>query len=1210
MESMILDRKRAIRRWVHFLTLALLLALTGCATAPSPDTAETSGFSNPDTSASVTENAETTSDTEATEPATGTLRLVLSVLSEPGRVDSSQGNWVSTAFPISKYAVSLTGPDGEEVTTDVLSETYEDEHKAGRWIFAVNGLDELGTIVASASGSITVVGGTSIGKKVELEPENSANTLAIQITWPQNLFASPIVEIEMSRLVDGVLVDMEPLEVQIFDNARALFAAEMASGQYVVQANLMDDGILRASFLESVQVVANRVALLSEALTVADINMPPASAELVTTSAVSDESVLMSWVDSSDNEDGFRILRMNILSPEWGTVATVPPNTVSYLDSDLIASTQYTYKVEAFNRYGSTASQVAVQETLNWNVAPDFQVNPVDGAVLIDTYPLFAWKPIPMAISYELQLCPFEDFSSEIISSGPIVGTTYRASEMLRDRTTYYWRARGINEDGIPGEWTRPITFTVRLEVEVVILDAEKTAGTDGEMYRFLQGEPIIASARIAGESLNELTYAWMLGGQPLPGSDGDLRIEKHLAPGLYTLSCIVSSEESVVAGSVRFAISSELSVDGLMPGNDGTLWYDKKKMISWSPIRTASVYHIQVIDPEQGHNELITEAVDLSVPRFDFESDVEDEKSYAYRIRAADSDGAWSSWTPYIEFTMRTIAAPRIIFPSAGEVVVDPKPVIRWEKLRGIDGYELRISRLDGLEVFVHYVEESELPVANQLVKSKWRVSVRARTNAGETGEWSTRGFSVEDVPVPSLILPEDGESIPNRTPMFTWAEIVGISEYEVMITTRDSVDPKVDDSEQVDSSDVFAQEESFDEFSDYDYPVGEVSGEFSVEPVLVTGTDYVPDEELAFGSYAWKVRARASSGATGDYSQERAFAIDFTESPPSVQSPIDGYRTSSPRPVFTWKRKKEQNSFEIQIVKDGDEFDALSSLYASESSFTPSEKLQPGVYRWRVRAIDSSGIVVSDFSEKSDFEIVESAVMMFEIEGGDFDMGSPDGDKDEIPVRTVPVASFMMGVYEISQEIYLSVTGTNPSANTSNLQAPVENVSWIEAIQFCNDLSEVEGLTPCYIITETEVLCYPARGGYRLPTEAEWEFAARGAGAEVNTIYSGNDAAATVAWYEENSGGVAHSPGELAPNEIGLYDMTGNVWEWTGDTYGPYGQSEPGMGRKTGNEYKVVRGGSWDSSERSLRVTNRSIKAISERDARTGFRVALSSK
>jgi formylglycine-generating enzyme required for sulfatase activity len=213
--------------------------------------------------------------------------------------------------------------------------------------------------------------------------------------------------------------------------------------------------------------------------------------------------------------------------------------------------------------------------------------------------------------------------------------------------------------------------------------------------------------------------------------------------------------------------------------------------------------------------------------------------------------------------------------------------------------------------------------------------------------------------------------------------------------------------------------------------------------------------------------------------------------------------------------------------------------------------------------------------------------------VPGGTFQMGSTTGIDNEWPVHTVQVSSFYMGKYEVTQKEWMEIMGTNPSHFKGDT-LPVENISWYDAVEYCNKRSLNEGLTPAYRIDKTRrdgnntneydevkwvVTWDRTMNGYRLPTEAEWEYAAKGGNKDpVAYEYAGSNDPNSIAWYTDNSGGKTHPVGTKAPNSLDLYDMSGNVWEWCWDWHGDYGsgaQTDP-LGASSGTSH-VTRGGSW---------------------------------
>ena len=235
----------------------------------------------------------------------------------------------------------------------------------------------------------------------------------------------------------------------------------------------------------------------------------------------------------------------------------------------------------------------------------------------------------------------------------------------------------------------------------------------------------------------------------------------------------------------------------------------------------------------------------------------------------------------------------------------------------------------------------------------------------------------------------------------------------------------------------------------------------------------------------------------------------------------------------------------------------------------------------------------------------------VLVKIPAGRFTMGSPSAesgrDDDEGQVQVELTRSFWLMTTEVTQGQYRTVTGENPSHFKGD-DLPVEKVSWLDAVNYANALSEREDLSACYGVIGTTVTWPEGLSctGYRLPTEGEWEYAARGGEGHV---YSGSDTLSAVGWYTENSGSTTHAVGGKAPNAFGLYDMTGNVWEWVWDWYGSTlpGGRDP-LGPEAGS-FRVFRGGSWFNSALYLRVAYRGWHYPDYRGTDFGFRLARTS-
>ena len=197
-----------------------------------------------------------------------------------------------------------------------------------------------------------------------------------------------------------------------------------------------------------------------------------------------------------------------------------------------------------------------------------------------------------------------------------------------------------------------------------------------------------------------------------------------------------------------------------------------------------------------------------------------------------------------------------------------------------------------------------------------------------------------------------------------------------------------------------------------------------------------------------------------------------------------------------------------------------------------------------------------------------------MVYVSGGSFMMGSNDSEAypSEKPVHRVTLSSYRIGKYEVTQELWEAVMGSNPSYFKGS-RRPVESVSWDDCQTFIRKLNSLTGQT------------------FKLPTEAQWEFAARGGNSSNGYKYSGSNYIDSVAWHDDNSGNSTHNVGTKSPNELGIYDMLGNVCEWCSDWYGSYGSgSVTNPSGPSSGSNRVFRGGSWFYYAWDCRVSNRS--------------------
>ena len=298
-------------------------------------------------------------------------------------------------------------------------------------------------------------------------------------------------------------------------------------------------------------------------------------------------------------------------------------------------------------------------------------------------------------------------------------------------------------------------------------------------------------------------------------------------------------------------------------------------------------------------------------------------------------------------------------------------------------------------------------------------------------------------------------------------------------------------------------------------------------------------------------------------------------------------------------FQNQQEETRTNIAIASQDLARDAGKDIHVDDLKKSAGDKMSP-------TQKTSDGTSSSSSTKKMEFSVVDNGnakvytvkgvtFKMIKVHGGTFQMGAtPEqtgADDDEKPVHSVTLSDYYIGETEVTQELWMTVMGTNPSNFTGNTQRPVDGVSWNVCQTFISKLNALTG------------------ENFRLPTEAQWEFAARGGNKSRGYLYSGSNSIGDVAWYEGTSGYgyKTHAVKTKSPNELGIYDMSGNVREWCQDWYAGY--SSAAVTNPTGptsGSYRVNRGGCWNSDASNCRAANRYIYAPGASFSTLGFRLA----
>jgi formylglycine-generating enzyme required for sulfatase activity len=246
---------------------------------------------------------------------------------------------------------------------------------------------------------------------------------------------------------------------------------------------------------------------------------------------------------------------------------------------------------------------------------------------------------------------------------------------------------------------------------------------------------------------------------------------------------------------------------------------------------------------------------------------------------------------------------------------------------------------------------------------------------------------------------------------------------------------------------------------------------------------------------------------------------------------------------------------------------------------------------YYIRAYAISGQGVTYGNAIEVKTLPSTDGAFGKFvKVNGGTFNRGSDFGNNIEKPIHPVTLKSFFIGETEVTQSVWEEIMGVDPSFNYNCDNCPVENVSWLDIQEFLKKINE----------KQSTVI-------YRLPTEAEWEYAARGGANGSDFLFAGSSGINAVGWYRENSNRKSQPVKSKSPNALGLYDMSGNVWEWVQDWFNFYkadALTNP-SGPLNGSS-KLYRGGSFDDISDDCRVTYRYGNPPASRFNNLGFRLA----
>ncbi len=823
----------------------------------------------------------------------------------------------------------------------------------------------------------------------------------------------------------------------------------------------------------------------------------------------------------------------------------------------------------------------------------------------------FHWDSVDGAASYQIQIW---DARMMVNTHSVEVEDSFHAIEALPNGT-WHWRARAIGQKGEEGDWSDIIRFRKRwgavrgLQPPVNSELADRTptlswdAVSDAAFYQLQITRP---SSSFMRSDIIDLSEPYYTPDNPLDADQ--MYFWRVRAVDVY-------GQVGFWSKVLSFMIIWSGEINGLNPA-DGSSTLNPAPTFSWNPVDGVDGYQMQIAADEA---DLATaREIDLKVPFYTWPEQLDSGTTYYWRVRALNSDGQPTLRSEVSSFSVDSPPVVSGLKPDDDAVTYNTRQSLSWEPVDDAAKYQILLTNSLNTVAASTPVDvmsgEKYLP-PQDLSLDVWYWQVRSVSEYGTVSQWSPiQKFSVSDGRL-SLVEPVNDEFLFDQTPSFAWSSAAGAASYRLQIA---------EDSSSLASAPVI--------------------------PVYGTGHTPADSEALAFGRYNWRIQAVDTFGNSGSWTAD--WPINIVDSQISGLTPLYAMTDSKPYELsWDVVQHAETYEIQL-VDDRSQLVDTSISTIVEEARYQPSSSLsQYKVHYWRVRALDAGKnpglwsqtrvlvaydssqhgenmVILADGTQFNSIEDLEDGYVF--VPGSTFMMGensdqevtlssysinpmevtheeflqflndtsveiqfeqSPSGRY--ITIDNIPVFVFEVGVpYPIIQDD----TGSQRFVFQGNRMAPdirisVFNVSWYGALRYANWLSGQRGLEKVYTFGSggaDEVTVNWNANGFRLPTDAEWEYAGRGGPISMGYKYAGSNNHDDVAWYWDNShyGENAHIGGELRPNELNLFDMSGNVrefcWDWVG--FGStYAYSRDGQTDPTGpSKDEVISSLSWGRTVR----------------------------